>query len=124
MIDDYLHKNLNTLTKVQVKEKRGIYFLYDRDELVYIGQSIHMKARIYKDHIKSDKIFDSYRYIEVDKNTELDRLELLYILEYNPRYNKNSLGKGTYSSDLTRPKKFSRKKKATKVAINVSHNGI
>ena len=43
------------------------------------------------------KFFDSYRYIEVDKNTELDRLELLYILEYNPRYNKNSLGKGTYS---------------------------
>lgn len=81
----------------------GIYFLIRDKEIVYVGKSSNINARI-TEHSKtnSDKDFDSFSYIllpeefldynmeyDVDGrgNQALDNLEGLYILKYNPEYN-------------------------------------
>ena len=100
--------DLNSLPNIKVKNTRGIYFLYDRGELVYIGQSICIQRRIFQHFHGDNKIyikeFDSYRFIEINDDESLDKIEQLFILEYQPKYNKNTLGMGVYSKDLRKPK--------------------
>lgn len=62
----------------------GVYFLFDKDQIVYIGQSVDILTRIGY-HVK-DKIFDSYCWVEC-KPEELDNLESDYIVKYAPKYN-------------------------------------
>lgn len=75
-----------TSTNLKIRMIRGIYFLFDGDEIVYIGQSENIYKRV-GTHL-SDKIFDSWNYIEYpDEN--LDELEAEYILKYKPKYNQS-----------------------------------
>lgn len=62
----------------------GVYFLYDGDELVYIGQSNNVMMRI-GEHIKEGvKEFDRFEfYPTVDKT----RLEGFLIQMFKPKYN-------------------------------------
>lgn len=62
----------------------GIYFLFDGDEIVYVGQSVDIMTRIGA-HLR-DKIFDSFNYIECGLR-DLNNLEATYILELKPKYN-------------------------------------
>lgn len=71
---------------IQEIQKRGIYYLYNKWELVYIWQSENIYARIYN-HI-NDKEFDSFSYLEIDKNVSLDDIEMSEIIKYKPKYNK------------------------------------
>lgn len=61
----------------------GVYFLIKDSEIVYIGQSINIAARITS---HKDKKFDSVSYVTC-KRSELDILESLYIIAYNPVLN-------------------------------------
>jgi len=63
----------------------GIYFLKQKDTVVYVGQSIDIKARV-KQHKKTDKIFDNYAHIECTKRL-LDCTEMAYIAHHRPKYN-------------------------------------
>ena len=63
----------------------GIYFLYDGDKLVYIGQSKSILARIGQ-HMNTEKPFDSYALIECDEE-DLDSMEAQYIRHYQPPLN-------------------------------------
>jgi len=61
----------------------GIYVLFLRGEVVYVGQTIHMFDRLGKmDHKGRD--FDKVYFIKCDL-TELDRLEALMISKLNPQ---------------------------------------
>lgn len=71
---------------IQEIQKRGIYYLYNKWELVYIWQSENIYTRIYN-HI-NDKEFDSFSYVEIDKNISLDDIEMSEIIKYKPKYNK------------------------------------
>lgn len=71
---------------IQEIQKRGIYYLYNKWELVYIWQSENIYTRIYN-HI-NDKEFDSFSYLEIDKNISLDNIEMSEIIKYKPKYNK------------------------------------
>lgn len=62
-----------------------IYCLLHKGQIIYIWQSENIPSRIYA-HLKTKKIFDSYSYINCNKN-ELLELENLYIKKYNPIYN-------------------------------------
>jgi hypothetical protein len=67
-----------------------IYFLYDAQELVYIGQSNKPAERI-KSHIRAgEKKFDLYAYIPLKNFSRCERtmLESAYINTYRPKYNK------------------------------------
>lgn len=61
----------------------GIYFLIKDSQIVYIGQSINIAARITS---HKDKDFDSVSYVTC-RRSELDILESLYIIAYNPILN-------------------------------------
>lgn len=78
--------NLPTRNEVK-KLKSCIYFLFQDDELVYIGKSENVKSRL-TDHTKSSKIFNSYAYIN-PRNFEqkIEQIEGAYIKKYKPKYN-------------------------------------
>lgn len=60
----------------------GIYFLFRKDKLVYVGQSTNVIARVHSHTVR----FDTYTYIEVDH--EIDFLEMAYITKYRPSENR------------------------------------
>ena len=68
-----------------IKLVRGIYFLFDGSNLVYIGQSENIFKRV-PIHLETKK-FDNWNYIEFVED-DLDILEAEFILKYQPKYNK------------------------------------
>ena len=64
----------------------GIYFLFKNNSVVYVGQSENILTRI-NAHYNSDKVFDSWNYIEAHK-VDLNNLEAESILKYNPPLNQ------------------------------------
>lgn len=77
----------------------GIYFLIKGDEIVYIGQSVNIFARM-NGHANKD--YDSVTFVPCDKS-ELDIMESLYILAYRPKLNGRAGNKcqGRISSPLS-----------------------
>ena len=71
---------------VKVSEHRGIYFLLNDDEIVYVGQSENIYKRI-GSHLQT-KDFNSWNFIEV-KEADLSELEAFYILTLKPFYNRS-----------------------------------
>lgn len=69
------------------KYKSGVYFLIDKEEIVYIGQT---KTDIYRiiTHLKEGKKkFDSYSFMEIEDAHDRDLIEALYIYVKKPKYN-------------------------------------
>lgn len=61
----------------------GIYFLIKNSEIIYIGQSVNIFSRL-QGHKSKD--YDSVAFIPCPKS-QLDILETLYILHYEPKLN-------------------------------------
>ena len=66
---------------------RGIYFLKQGDNIVYIGQSVNIHNRVKQHAIENTKVFDSFSYKIVDENLSLDDIEVEEIVKYRPKYN-------------------------------------
>jgi len=66
-----------------------IYFLFDKKEIVYIGQTMSMIPRIYG---HTNKGFNSCRFIYCDNSERRRRYERMLINKIKPKYNgrKNS----------------------------------
>lgn len=71
--------------KIEFKIICGIYFLYDNENLCYIGQSKDVIYRVCT-HAKT-KTFSHYTYIEC-LESELDQIEFQYIQKFSPILNK------------------------------------
>lgn len=68
---------------VPVKESKiGLYFLFHKRNLMYVGQSIDIDRRI-TEHKKAGKLFDAFAVQECTVD-ELDLLESLYIHSFKP----------------------------------------
>lgn len=65
----------------------GVYFLYDNDNLVYIGQSVHIKLRIITHMRENKKKFNKCFFIKVSKE-KLFEVETTLINKYKPIYNQ------------------------------------
>lgn len=63
----------------------GIYFLVRQGEVVYVGQSINVHARVWQ-HKQARKDFDAFAYVKCERDS-LDALESLYIHTLRPRLN-------------------------------------
>jgi hypothetical protein len=63
----------------------GIYFLVKDGEVVYVGQSVDVLARISR-HRRDGREFDAYTYLACEKS-DLDRLESIYIAAFMPWLN-------------------------------------
>jgi len=70
----------------------GVYFLFDGNELVYIGKGWNCFLRV-AEHTRKDsnKIFTSWNYVHIDDKNEYGMLERELIKSYKPRYNKNHI---------------------------------
>lgn len=64
----------------------GVYFLYDKGELVYVGQSKNILARI---HQHKDKVFDTFNYLEIEDEKKRNDKEIDLIMQHTPKYNKS-----------------------------------
>ena len=72
-------------TKFQIPKTKGIYFLWDNEELVYIGQSNDIIKRLIDHRDDERKSFTDYSYIETDR--PLKDVETFLIQLYSPRDN-------------------------------------
>lgn len=78
--------DIEKLPRHRFRKIRWIYYLFDKWELVYVGQSESIIPRI-NTHSR-DKKFDSYSYIEVADGIWMDDIEMSEIIKYKPKYNK------------------------------------
>lgn len=74
--------------------KTFVYFLIDKKDVVYVGQTTIGLSRVYT-HYK-DKTFTEIYVIECESD-ELDELENKYIIKYKPKYNLKLNTKLTYT---------------------------
>ena len=72
----------------------AVYFLYDNDELVYIGQSNNVYGRIGEHIREKTKTFTDFRIYETD---DYIRLEAFLIAALRPKYNKTLGNQFDYS---------------------------
>jgi hypothetical protein len=75
----------------RAKRVSGVYFLLKDQEIVYVGQSVHIPSRLDyhlrdNDSITRSEFFDSYHYIECEPE-HLDMLEAFFIRKFNPLFN-------------------------------------
>jgi hypothetical protein len=70
----------------------GVYFLCDTSNVVYVGQSINIPARIRQHETDGYKEFTSWAYVECPPHA-LNFLETLYILSLKPKYNRGKDGR-------------------------------
>lgn len=66
--------------------REGVYFLYDGEELVYIGQSDNIYRRIGQHISEGVKRFDSFCFYEVGEERII--LESYLISKFQPKYNQ------------------------------------
>lgn len=70
----------------------GIYFLFENENLVYIGQSSDVYVRLLEHLAENEKKFTSFELCGVNKNQQDEFLfqlfELCSISVYKPKYNK------------------------------------
>ena len=75
------------LQSIETGIRPAVYFLYDGDELVYVGQSRNVYGRI-NEHLKDDdKVFDAFAIFSASSCEFLD-IEQANIDYYKPKYNK------------------------------------
>ena len=79
----------------------GLYFLIEKNEIVYIGQSSNVIARIHAHSGNKRKPFDSFAWLPCNKN-DLDEMETAYISFFEPIYN----GRIPQTQELSTPIPF------------------
>lgn len=72
-------------SRSMIEQICGVYFLLQDEEIVYVGQSTDFYARLLT-HSKS-LTFNRFSIIECPKS-RLDDVELLYIQQFSPKFNK------------------------------------
>lgn len=71
------------LVELDLNVPRGIYFLFRRGELVYIGKSNNIHRRIHQH--RSRRVFDKALYVPVDDY--MDVMETILIKSFKPKWN-------------------------------------
>jgi hypothetical protein len=70
----------------QNESQGGVYFLFYKSELVYIGKANCLSDRLYT-HYHSDKVFDEISFIKGFPDYFLEDVELFYTHKYKPSLN-------------------------------------
>jgi len=71
----------------------GVYWLYDMDEVVYIGHSRNLLSRI-TNHISSNKVWDKVKIILFDNLKIARSVERTLLLNIQTKYNNEKFNKG------------------------------
>jgi len=85
-------KTLSIKDKVNAQNLfvRGIYYLYDKGAIVYIGMSTSNCMKRICDHFDDNKKFDHFKIVEIENksNKQLLSIEASLIKKHKPKYNK------------------------------------
>lgn len=73
----------------------GIYFLIKGVDIVYVGQTKRGIQRVLNHHNKKD--FDKFYFHKSSPWCDLDSLELKYIMDFKPLYNRSIASIGGYT---------------------------
>jgi hypothetical protein len=92
----------------------GVYFLIQRGEVVYVGQSKNVFHRLAR-HVRDGRDFEAFNVITCPES-ELDALESQYIIAFAPRMN-TSFG---VTKGLDKPKPTSWRRAFAQVAQEVA----
>jgi hypothetical protein len=101
-----LEQILERATPANFEKIRGIYFLLENDELVYIGQSTNIMARISHHIADPDKSFNQHTIMPVVPEVSLNDLEAILILKYKPKYNTSIPVNAFFCSKETARKRY------------------
>lgn len=71
---------------IPIEQQCGIYFLLDGEEIVYVGQSVNILARV-AGHLTGQMVFNAYAYLEFPVE-ELTLRESEYQSCFAPKYNR------------------------------------
>ena len=82
---DYVDKLSKNKISVESLKSFCVYALWDKDEIVYVGQSTQISQRIMA-HTKN-KLFDSYSFFDCKSFDEMDSIESTLIIQLQPKYN-------------------------------------
>lgn len=85
--DELKDSILRNQTKINFTSNPSVYFLLDKNIIVYVGKSIDPKSRI--EIHKGNKKFDGYYILNCSSEEEMNNLEGFYIFKYTPKYNKS-----------------------------------
>lgn len=84
-IGNIQEKKVNLNIKMRPEGKtRGVYFLFDGEECVYVGRSVEVKTRIKKHIREGEKEFDGYAIMRCSKMKVLEAACMQLI---EPKYN-------------------------------------
>lgn len=67
---------------------KGVYALWNKDKLVYIGRSVNIFSRIISHCKESTKEFDRVSFYRIENNSDRGLTELFLIDKHKPKYNK------------------------------------
>lgn len=85
-------QEIKQLNRYSVGVTPGVYFLFNNNDLVYVGESEDIHRRVGQH--RKDKEYDSYSFILQEDPHLRKRIEKAYIEQLNPLYNKRS-GEGS-----------------------------
>ena len=86
-----------------VKFKPRVYFLFDGDEIVYVGSTTQFESRILS-HQRSKKVFDKFAYLDCSLE-QMEFIEYRYINKFNPKYNIKMMPTGGDYAPIEKIKK-------------------
>lgn len=81
-------KNANLKTLQKAKRDSGIYALFNKDELVYIGQSSNLYLRVLEHIVEGKKDFDGIKCAYNNKLLDIQVMETILISKLKPKLNK------------------------------------
>lgn len=70
-----------------VRTKPSVYFLLDGEEVVYVGQTVHLAARVQAHQARFQ--FDRVLYVHVSREEDLDAVEATFIKALKPKGNRS-----------------------------------
>jgi len=89
---------------VPIMSGHAVYFLWDGNLLVYIGQTSNLLWRL-GNHISDGKVFDSVSIFPVSKE-DVTAVEAVNIMAYKPNYNKSVMNQEEYLALVLRVSEF------------------
>lgn len=85
VIENYVDKLSKNKIRIESIDVFYVYALWDKDEIVYVGQSTHLGQRIMAH--KKNKTFDSYSFFKCETFDDMDSIEATLIVQLQPKYN-------------------------------------
>lgn len=85
VVENYVDKLSKNKISIESLDEFHVYALWEKDEIVYVGQSTNSGQRIAAH--KKNKTFDSYSCFKCKTFDEMDSIEATLIVRLQPKYN-------------------------------------